>query len=82
MIGYWIGLIIGAVLFGYQHERRQPTQTIGDHDPPWLDLHDPTDQPEPQTAAWTRSLLIYTPSLAFWLVIDLLARRGRAAAEG
>lgn len=95
MIGYWIGLIVGAVLFGYLWSRLwlwlagrvvkiEPRRIMIAYALGWLAavvlgaFGFAGDGPP----AWTRSLLIYTPSLALWLVIDLLARRGRAAAEG
>ena len=91
MSAYWIGAIIGALIFGYLWSRlwlwvvkkfvaEDPTRTFIAYGLAWaiavvLGSFGFSDG---GPLAWERSLLIYTPALALWLVVDLLARRARA----
>lgn len=92
-MGYWIGTIVGAVIFGYLWSRLwlwlvgrivkiEPRRIMIAYGLAWLaavvlGAFGFAADGEP---AWARSLLTYTPALALWLVVDLLARRGRTAA--
>jgi hypothetical protein len=92
MTGYWIGLIVGAVVFGYLWSRLwlwlvgrvvkiEPRRMAIAYGVAWLTavLLGAFGFAVDGTPAWARSLLTYTPALALWLAVDLLALRGRSA---
>ncbi|WP_428149250.1 hypothetical protein [Brevundimonas sp.] len=90
MSAYWIGVIVGAVIFTYLWSRlwlwlvgrvvkADTRRVVTAYGIAWLaavvlGAFGFADDSGP---AWLRALSIYTPSLALWLVVDLLARRGR-----
>lgn len=90
MNAYWIGVIVGAVIFAYLWSRlwlwlvgrvvkAEPRRLVIAYGLAWslaivLAAFGFATEAGP---AWGRALVTYTPALALWLVIDLLARRGR-----